>query len=48
MIQYNRVMRTYFIPEKLNKFNPNIPDTVCVLNAKNIRENYFIVSGDVR
>lgn len=26
LIQYNWVMRTYITPEKLNKFNPNIPD----------------------
>lgn len=27
LIQYNRLMRTYITPEKLNRFNPNIPDT---------------------
>ncbi len=27
LIQYNWLMRTYITPEKLNKFNPNIPDT---------------------
>ncbi len=27
-LQYNWVMRTYITPEKLNKFNPNVPD-VC-------------------
>ncbi len=26
LLQYNWVMRTYITPEKLNKFNPNIPD----------------------
>lgn len=27
LIQYNWVMRTYVTPEKLNRFNPGIPDT---------------------
>ena len=27
LIQYNWIMRIYITPEKLNKFNPNIPDT---------------------
>ena len=26
LIQYNWIMRTYITPEKLNKFDPNIPD----------------------
>lgn len=33
LIQYNWLMRTYITPEKLNKFNPNIPDT-CIKCGK--------------
>ncbi len=43
LLQYNWVMRTYITPEKLNKFNPNIPD-VCFKCQK---YKGMFVSGNV-
>jgi len=45
-------MRAYIAPEKLNRFNPNIPDKylgkeLSVKNVQLIKEHYFIASGNV-